>query len=57
MNVKKVKKKLSLNKRTICNLGINPGDVLPKDEMRVIKTGSDDTIPVDVGVTRHPKYC
>jgi hypothetical protein len=57
MNVKRVKKNLTLNKRTICDLNIDQEDVLRKDELKTVYTGSDNTIPVDVGVTRHPKYC
>jgi hypothetical protein len=57
MNVKKGKKKLSSKKLTIWNLDSSQDVVLSKDEQRVIKTGSDDTIPAGVGVTLHPKYC
>lgn len=57
MNVKRVNKKLSLKRLTIWNLDINHDDAMAKDEQKVIKAGSDNTNPLGVGVTEHPKYC
>ncbi|MGD2086903.1 MAG: hypothetical protein PVH61_12040 [Candidatus Aminicenantes bacterium] len=57
MNIKKSKKKLSLKRLTIWNLDINHDDVMAKDEQKVIKSGSDNTTSLGVGVTEHPKYC
>jgi hypothetical protein len=53
----KNKKKLRLNKRTIQNLSHNHVNILGKYEQKVITAGSIPIFPVDVGTTRHPKYC
>jgi hypothetical protein len=52
-----MKKKLTLNKRTIQNLGHNQDNVLGSDEMGVIKAGLDTSTSIRVGTSRHPKYC
>jgi hypothetical protein len=55
MNVKKSKKNLSLNKRTVWNLDINHDDVLRKNELKAVNSGSEPIF--QVGTTLHPKYC
>jgi hypothetical protein len=57
MKTKKITKKLTLNKLTIQNLGHNQVNVLGSDEQRVVNGGSENTNPLCVGVTNHPKYC
>lgn len=57
MKVKRVKKKFTLNKRTIWNLDIKPDEVLENDELKTVKSGSDPIFQVGVGTTQHPKYC
>lgn len=54
-----MKKKLTLNKRTIWNLDIKKTNVLGKDDQKVVNGGSDNTteVKVKVGTSRHPKYC
>ena len=57
MNVTKGKKNLTLNKRTIWNLDLNPDEVLENDELKTVNSGSDPIFQVGVGTTQHPKYC
>lgn len=56
MNVKKVKKKLSLKRLTVAVLNYIQVSVLKKDEQKNAKGGNEDTV-VGVGVTSHPIYC
>ena len=54
---KEDKKKLPFNKQTIRNLDDTQGPVLGSDEMGDVNGGSENTPPLYVGVTSHPKYC
>jgi hypothetical protein len=60
MKKEKVKKKLSINKRTIQNLeDLKKATVCEKGEQsehKVVKAGGNPIL-VDVGASRHPKYC
>jgi hypothetical protein len=57
MKTKKINKKLTLNKLTIQNLDHNQVTMLESDEQKVVNGGSENTNPLCVGVTNHPKYC